>query len=529
MKIGVRFRPLRAYCSLAVVSGQISQDHDVDNSEFIPDRGITPTVLQPTVSVYDDSGLIASSYVNDKLTDVKWYTTSVIPANEIKDTNTDYVIDRLSATQNRGRITVRKNVTQNSPLILIFTATFVDLVGGVVRRKIDVMESVTFTTIAAALAPMKIETSYPRGNVFIPFKRLDHLLLSASLTQGGRVLPAFYWWSRKVGASYQALTSAFDGFDTGTVKIPTEGIGKTRLFTVKAARQGSGPITDPDKLAFVNAQTPNIGANLLRDPLFRKGFISFVDGASWNDSDQQVINTQRAGITFGNYFLMNASKGPNTVVYANFNIVAGNTYTLTMRYKTTGLVGTGLGVQIFDSNFDTSANLITGTNAWQEKIVTFQGTATKMTTIGLGVNAITEGSAEIEYVTIVPGATSKGLCFGTYDEMMEEANLRWVPVRPATAPVDAITQDMVLTTRYPLYEYRIITPYGSDEFIEIPPDVTSFVARLEFTTPDGVIANPELFWDVNWGGGVTGISRTVNTSSIGLGTLDLNPIVTEKF
>ena len=184
MRLQISFPSLIANTSFNISGGQLTQEFDIDSGTYIPDRTILPVVIQPIVNVTDPANLFVSGIANNKLVDVKWYKNSISPANEIKNTESEYVIDRTSATNDRGKITVYKNVLHSAPLTLIFVATFIDSFEGTTRRKIDLIKDVVLTTSAVALPPPVLEVSYPRGNVFNPFQRLDHLKLKAELKEG---------------------------------------------------------------------------------------------------------------------------------------------------------------------------------------------------------------------------------------------------------------------------------------------------------------------------------------------------------
>ena len=137
------YSPLLTQLSLSVKEGALIQDYDVDNKIYTPDRRIRPTMIQPQCSVVDREGVIESGIVNRYITDVKWYENRIDDDHLIQSTSTQYKVDISSNTDSRGHIIVYKNVPFDAPVTLIFTATFVDLVGNKIRRKAYFMESIT--------------------------------------------------------------------------------------------------------------------------------------------------------------------------------------------------------------------------------------------------------------------------------------------------------------------------------------------------------------------------------------------------
>ena len=228
---GVAYSPLRVSVGMQVTEGVLTQEYDPGASEYAPDRRIRPTAILPVVSVSDPAGLLAGGVANAMLADIFWYEGEASEANVILDSNPDYDIDKTSDNTNRGRITVYKNVPFNQPLTLVFKAVLVDMAGGKVRRKANVMGSVDLTTSTASSSPLVLVQGYPRGNLY---NILDQraLKLSAKLMSGTEEIPSAFWWYKKDGTKLTPLED-LDGAKTGELTVPVDYVGRRGKFVAK--------------------------------------------------------------------------------------------------------------------------------------------------------------------------------------------------------------------------------------------------------------------------------------------------------
>ena len=228
---GVAYSPLRVSVGMQVTEGVLTQEYDPGASEYAPDRRIRPTAILPVVSVSDPAGLLAGGVANAMLADIYWYEGEASEANVILDSNPDYDIDRTGDDANRGRITVYKNVPFNRPLTLVFKAVLVDMAGGKVRRKANVMGSVNLTTSTASTAPLVLVRGYPRGNLYNIMDKRD-LKLSAKLMAGTEEIPSAFWWYKKEGNKLTPLED-LDGAKTGELTVPVGYVGRRGKFVAK--------------------------------------------------------------------------------------------------------------------------------------------------------------------------------------------------------------------------------------------------------------------------------------------------------
>ncbi len=227
------YNPLNISATLISIESSLIQQYDVNTQEYTPDRRIVPTIIQPKVSIIDPAGIIDNGNVNTHLTDIKWFENEPIEANEILDSDYYYSINRNAENNERGRITIRKNVSAENPITLIFQATFVDMVGNKVRRRAFVEESITLSTSVSADVPLVLKADYPRGRSNNPLKEYNHLLLSAQLLAGQEEVPSAFWWYTKAENGDLSLISDMEGHNTGLLKVPTYTIGKSQHYIVK--------------------------------------------------------------------------------------------------------------------------------------------------------------------------------------------------------------------------------------------------------------------------------------------------------
>ena len=227
------YDPLSSSLSMITQEGSIVQNYDVYNKEYIPDRRIRPTAILPECRISDPAEILEAGVVNRYLTDIIWYQGEMKPENIILDTDKDFKIDRSSNTNNRGRITVYKNVPFGAPLTLSFSATFVDMVGNNVRRRAYFNGFVYLTSSTFADAPLTFIPFCPRGDTFNPLSGMTCLPLCGDLKAGNELIPQAHWWYRKTASGLNLLGSEYEGYKSREIKIPTSEIGKDAHYVCR--------------------------------------------------------------------------------------------------------------------------------------------------------------------------------------------------------------------------------------------------------------------------------------------------------
>lgn len=203
-----------------VAEGTLTQEYDANNKIYTPDRRIRPTAILPVCGITDTSEIIESGIVNRYITDVKWYENGIKDVNLISPTSIHYKIDYSSETNNRGRITVYKNVNSDSPITLFFTANYADIVNGKVRRKVSFLGSVILSSSISASSPIVLKTETLRGTRYNPLSELKYMTLSADLYSGNTIIPAAYWWYKKENGQNNLITD-YVGHNLRELQVPS--------------------------------------------------------------------------------------------------------------------------------------------------------------------------------------------------------------------------------------------------------------------------------------------------------------------
>ena len=217
------YSPLRTQFSMDVVEGTLTQEYDANNKIYTPDRRIRPTAILPVCSITDPSGIIENGVVNRYITDVKWYENGNKDANVISPTSIHYKIDYSSETNNRGRITIYKNVNSDNPITLFFTANYADIVNGKVRRKVAFWGTVVLSSSISASSPVVLRTETLRGSKYNPLSNLKYMTLSADLYSGNTIIPAAFWWYKKENGQENLITD-YVGHNLRELQVPASSL-----------------------------------------------------------------------------------------------------------------------------------------------------------------------------------------------------------------------------------------------------------------------------------------------------------------
>ena len=217
------YSPLRTQFSMDVVEGTLTQEYDANNKIYTPDRRIRPTAVLPVCSITDPSGMIEDGIVNRYITDIKWYENGNKDSNVISPTSIHYKIDYSSDTNNRGRITIYKNVNSDNPIALFFTANYADIVNGKVRRKVPFWGTVVLSSSVSASSPIVLKTETLRGIKYNPLSNLKYMTLSADLYSGNTIIPAAFWWYKKENGQENLITD-YVGHNLRELQVPSSSL-----------------------------------------------------------------------------------------------------------------------------------------------------------------------------------------------------------------------------------------------------------------------------------------------------------------
>ena len=236
-KISINYKPLDKSVNLRVVSGSPAQQYNATIGEYVPDFTLVPLVIQPDVRILDPDNIIPAGLKNSSLTNVVWYKNQVSASSAISTTDTSYVVDN-TATDNRGRITVKKNIPEGEQLTLIFTAAFLDTRTG---YSVPVMGSIALTVSqeTETSAP-RIVAAYPNGALLYPVTGQKGLKISAPLiTAKGEVKDVVYDWMIYENSAYRKLTvdDGVKGLNTSILWVPAKLLTRrTKIKSVAKCR-----------------------------------------------------------------------------------------------------------------------------------------------------------------------------------------------------------------------------------------------------------------------------------------------------
>lgn len=104
-------------------SSPVTQVYNAKLDEYNPDRSLTPTVIHPDVVANASDGSWKTPHVNSMLADMKWLVNGV-DISTIESWQGYYTIDREGET--RGDITIKRNITPNESVELVFEANILD-------------------------------------------------------------------------------------------------------------------------------------------------------------------------------------------------------------------------------------------------------------------------------------------------------------------------------------------------------------------------------------------------------------------
>ncbi len=126
----VKFEPLRTSCTLRCLTPKSPMAQSVNTLtspvEYEPDRSLTPTVVFPEVRAIDPDGVFTNGAANEYLSadDLNW-TVDGKPIAEVWTAGTDYDIV-TTASDSRGALRVKKNLTAGERKVLHFEGVFQD-------------------------------------------------------------------------------------------------------------------------------------------------------------------------------------------------------------------------------------------------------------------------------------------------------------------------------------------------------------------------------------------------------------------
>lgn len=188
-RLGLIYDPLHISTALVCKGGSLTQVHNAEEDEYVPDREITPLELTPEVFINDPNGVLENGQV--ELSGIMWYAIPKDVADQLG--NLSYLSDEISrylitgategfAVAEDGTLTVSRNVEYLDPIVLVFTASYLDIRSGNVIR---LQASSTLTTTSVAVAAV-LSLDKPSSFLFNPMADTGLRTIKAALLLGGK-------------------------------------------------------------------------------------------------------------------------------------------------------------------------------------------------------------------------------------------------------------------------------------------------------------------------------------------------------
>ena len=179
------WKPLQLQISFSTEGSVPSaQNYNADTAEYTPDYTITPLIIQPTVSILDKDGALASGRINQALTNVRWKENIDGNSTVISTSNPDYEI--TTSGGNAGRIKVKRNVEPKVPVTLEFYAEYVDSRNG----QVLIIQGSYLITCSSASSLVRIELDASDQTIYNPLTDQRNQTVTAKVWLGDTVCPS---------------------------------------------------------------------------------------------------------------------------------------------------------------------------------------------------------------------------------------------------------------------------------------------------------------------------------------------------
>lgn len=125
-RIRIDYAPLNIAVSMECLTplSPALQVYNAENSQFEPDRSLTPSTFWPMIVANASDGSWHNQYANSILTQMHWYVDGV-EISTISEWQNLYEIDETSANY-RGAITIKRNVLPTQQFSLHFEGVLTD-------------------------------------------------------------------------------------------------------------------------------------------------------------------------------------------------------------------------------------------------------------------------------------------------------------------------------------------------------------------------------------------------------------------
>ena len=246
----VVFSPLTYLFQILEMGGSAMQKYDATTSSFIPNRKITPLVLQPSLIISDPDGVISTADYVKHMTNVTWNVFTFLGGGEAgllpsePGGNVNYTVNNETKA-----ITIYRNVSAGSVLRVRFRGLYTD------TRRGEVQEFTWECNLGCeAQTDMNVTLDAGRWshNVhLLPMKHWGQFSIPVQLRNGKDAIPdarcayRWQWWNettRTWSEDFSEQPWCVDGARTKEIRVDQDFI-QNLVLRVKATAFGNNATT----------------------------------------------------------------------------------------------------------------------------------------------------------------------------------------------------------------------------------------------------------------------------------------------
>ena len=243
----VVYTPLSYIFQVLEMGGSALQKYDATTSSFIPNRILTPLVLQPALVISDPDGVIPTADYTRQMNSVSWTLTliqngssTILPATD--GTGTNYSVDGTS-----HKLTLFRNVQPQEVVHVEFSGKYTDARRGEVQ---DFHWERDLSCEAQTDMNVTLDTGRWKGNVLlVPMKRWGQFGIRVQLMNGKDPIPdarctyQWQWWTgSEWSEDFSEQPCSVSGEQTKEIIVDQDFIQKI-VLRVKATAFGNNNTT----------------------------------------------------------------------------------------------------------------------------------------------------------------------------------------------------------------------------------------------------------------------------------------------
>ena len=233
-RLDFNWKPLQLQISMTVESGVPDvQNYDSDLNEYTPDYGLTPLVIQPYVSVYEEDEMLGG-LINPQLTDIKW--SENINGVETVISNSGYY-EIVRTGEEAGRLIIRKNIQNKEPATFVFEAKYLDPR----NEQVVYIKGTHLVRCNNISETLRVELDAGQQVLYNPLNHPSQQTISATLWIGSnKSKEASYKWEIQENSLWRSIKDSdyFISVEESRVVIDRQSMGSELALRVFAERRG---------------------------------------------------------------------------------------------------------------------------------------------------------------------------------------------------------------------------------------------------------------------------------------------------